>query len=367
MSVQYGGDKITFADGSSTSSGYTFRNRIINGAMMVDQRNAGASVSNLSGALTWSVDRWRVNCSAASKFTMQQNAGSVTPPTGFTKYLGLTSSSAYSSGTTDYFYLGQAIEGLNCGDLAWGTANAKTVTLSFWARASVIGTYGGLILNSGGDSNYPYTFTITSANTWQYVTITIPGPTFGSWATDNSTGIEVRFDLGTGSTYTTGTAGVWSATNYYAPGTVKLVATSGGTLYITGLQFEVGSSATTFEYRDFGRELKLCQRYYETSYAIGTPVGADLAPASFRGVCNATYASSNYFGSVVFKEYKRGEPTVTFYTSTTSGSLAGYTTGGASTVTATAQNASQFGCSGVISSVTNLQFVQGNWTAYAEL
>ncbi len=243
--------------------GINNKNRIINGNMVIDQRNAGASVNNLAGALTYSVDRWPVNCSAASKFSMQQNAGSVTPPAGFSNYLGLTSLSAYSSGSTDYFHLYQPIEGYNIADLNWGTANAKTVTASFWVRASVTGTYGGIIINSAATANYPFTYTVNSANTWEQKTLTIVGPTIGTWNSTNGTGLEFRFDLGSGSSFTTGTAGAWSASFGYPSGTVKFVATNGGTLYITGVMLEVGTQATTFTTAggSYGAELALCQRY----------------------------------------------------------------------------------------------------------
>jgi len=277
-------------NGSITANAVTpsvnMKNRIINGAMVIDQRNAGASVSNLAGALTYSVDRWPVNCSAANKFTMQQNAGSVTPPAGFANYLGLTSSSAYSSGSSDYFHLYQPIEGYNIADLNWGTANAKTVTASFWVRASVTGTYGGIIINSAATANYPFTYTVNSANTWEQKTLTIVGPTIGTWNSTNGTGLEFRFDLGNGSDYTTGTAGAWSASFGYPSGTVKFVATNGGTLYLTGVQIEVGSTATSFDYRSIGTELQLCQRYY-VQYG-GTSTNEHLPMvAQVQGTTNA--------------------------------------------------------------------------------
>jgi hypothetical protein len=290
-----------------------FRNRIINGAMVIDQRNAGASVNNLAGALTYSVDRWPVNCSAANKFTMQQNAGSVTPPVGFANYLGLTSSSAYSSGSTDYFHLYQPIEGYNIADLEWGTANAKTVTASFWVRASVTGAYGGIILNSAGTANYPFTYTVSSSNTWQYITLTVVGPTIGSWNSTNGTGLEFRFDLGTGSAYTTGTAGAWSASFGYPSGTVKFVATNGGTLYFTGVQLEVGSSATGFEYRQYGTELNLCQRYFEKSYDINTAVGASTGVGNWDFIAG-TSSGGNVLQTIRFTVSKRATgATITGY------------------------------------------------------
>jgi hypothetical protein len=151
------------------------RNRIINGDMRIDQRNAGASVTPSTSADGWPADRFLVAVSQNSKLTTQQNAGSVTPPAGFTNYLGVTSSSAYSILTSDYFIAQQNIEGYNVADLAWGTANAKTVTLSFWVRSSLTGTFGGALRNSGLNRSYPFTYSISAANTWEQKKITISG------------------------------------------------------------------------------------------------------------------------------------------------------------------------------------------------
>ena len=255
-------DKVQGTINSLSPDSSVFRNRIINGGMVIDQRNAGASVTPTNGSYT--LDRWVFYVAQASKLTCQQNAGSVTTPAGFTKYLGVTSSSAYSSLSTDYFILMQKIEGFNIADLGWGTANAKTVTLSFQVYSSLTGTHSGAILNSAENRTYPFTFTVSSANTWTTASVTIAGDTSGTWATDNSTGIEVVFNLGSGSTRL-GTAGSWSANNYLgATGSVSVVGTNGATFYITGVQLEVGSTATSFDYRPYGTELALCQRYYQS-------------------------------------------------------------------------------------------------------
>jgi len=241
-----------------------FKNRIINGDMRIDQRNAGASVTaTTTGSNTYLVDRFCYNVSQASKFTAQQNAGSVTPPTSFTNYLGITSSSAYSLGAGDYFVIGQIIEGLNNADLAWGTANAKTITLSFWVYSSLTGTFGGALSNSAQNRSYPYSYTVSSANTWTQVSLVIAGDTSGTWLTTNGIGIRLWFSLGTGSTYS-GTSGSWAGSTYLAPtGATSVVGTSGATFYITGVQLEVGSSATGFEYVDYTTQLAMCQRYFQ--------------------------------------------------------------------------------------------------------
>jgi hypothetical protein len=243
------------------SNNTTFRNRIINGAMVIDQRNAGASVTPTTSQFI--TDRWIAGGTQSSKFSIQQNAGSVTPPAGFTNYLGVTSLSAYSVGSTDAFYVNQKIEGYNVADLNWGSANAKTITFSFWVRSSLTGTFSGSIYNSAADRSYPYTYTISSANTWEQKTITIVGDTTGTWLTTNGNGMTVLFSLGYGSTYQ-GTANAWQAGFYgSATGATSVVGTNGATFYITGVQLEAGSTASPFEYRSYGTELALCQRYFE--------------------------------------------------------------------------------------------------------
>lgn len=242
------------------------RNRIINGDMRIDQRNAGASVT--PAALEYQIDRWRYFASQASKITMGQNQGSVTPPAGFTNYLGLTSSSAYSVLAADFFGYQQFIEGLNASDLAWGTANAQAVTLSFWVRSSLTGTFGGSIQNSGTNRSYPFSYTINAANTWEQKTVTIPGDTSGTWLTTNGRGIAVNLMIGVGSN-NSGTAGAWAGADYRsATGATSVVGTSGATFYITGVQLEAGSVASPFERRDYGRELMMCQRYFQKYVGI---------------------------------------------------------------------------------------------------
>ena len=238
------------------------RNRIINGAQVIDQRNAGASVTLGAVNPQYTLDRWAIQASQASKISVQQNAGSVTAPVGFKNYLGVTSLTAYSVGSGDYYSVRQAVEGYNVADLGWGTANAKTVTLSFQVYSSLTGTFGGSITNDSFNRSYPFTYTISSANTWTTISVTIAGDTTGTWLTTNGIGLWVTFGLGVGSTYN-GTAGAWAAAGYLsATGATSVVGTSGATFYITGVQLEVGTQATSFEYRQVGTELSLCQRYY---------------------------------------------------------------------------------------------------------
>ena len=286
--------------GANNSS---FTNRIINGAMVIDQRNAGASVTPASGAFVYNVDRWGTYQTQASKITVQQNAGSVTPPAGFSNYVGVTSSSAYSVISSDQFLLEQAIEANNVFDFSYGTANAQTVTVSFWVRSSLTGTFAGCLRNYAGTRSYPFTYTISSSNTWEQKSITITGDTSGTWVTSGSGGsLYVIFNLGSGSTYL-GTAGAWAAGNYTSvSGSVNLVGTNGATFYITGVQLEKGSTATSFDYRPYGTELALCQRYCFVPASNSRYVGQCDAttraliiyvfPQTMRSGPNATLASA---------------------------------------------------------------------------
>jgi hypothetical protein len=235
-----------------------FRNRIINGGMVFDQRNAGASITPTNAS--YGVDRWQYALSQASKLTAQQ---STTAPVGFTQSNLITSSSAYSVGASEVFLFRQRIEGFNVADLGWGTANAQTITLSFWVRSSLTGTFGGSIRNDPQNRSYPFSYTISSANTFEQKTIVISGDTTGTWEKNNFTGIEVNFSLGSGSTLSN-TAGAWVAGSYAsATGATSVVGTNGATWYITGVQLEKGSTATSFDYRSYGTELGLCYRYFQ--------------------------------------------------------------------------------------------------------
>jgi len=239
------------------------RNRIINGDMRIDQRNAGASVTPTNGAYT--LDRWATYVSQASKITIQQNAGAVSPPTGFTSYLGITvdGSANVTVGASDYFFIQQTIEGYNVADFGFGAAGAATITFSFWVRSSVTGTFGGALYNSGGSRSYPYSYVINSANTWEQKTVTVVGDTTGTWQTTTSPGLQITFSLGTGSTYN-GAAGSWAGATYYGTtGAATPITTNSATFYITGVQLEAGSVATPFENRQYGQEYALCQRYYQ--------------------------------------------------------------------------------------------------------
>jgi hypothetical protein len=264
MPIQTAIDSINNNQGSP----FGFKNRIINGAMVIDQRNAGASAS-IDGAAPYTLDRYLCQDNTDGSFSVQQSS---TAPTGFNSSLLVTITGTDSSLTTTQFgRIVQRIEGYNIADLGWGTASAQTVTLSFWVRSSVTGTFSGVLNNSAGDRIYAFTYTINAANTFEYKTITIAGDTTGTWLTTNGTGIELNLSIGAGPSRTVA-AGAWGTSlAYAATGQTNLFATASATFYITGVQLEKGTQATAFDYRDYGNELRLCQRYYwqSTSRANG--------------------------------------------------------------------------------------------------
>jgi hypothetical protein len=306
---------VTFSDASSqtaAASPYVLKNRIINGDMRIDQRNAGAE-KNPAVTDTYYVDRWAVASGAASKFKIQQDAGAVTPPTGFNDYLGCTSLSAYTAGASEQFGIYQPIEGYNVADLAFGTASAKTITISFWVRSSLTGTFGGSVRNSAANRSYVFSYTISVANTWEQKSVTITGDTSGTWFVTNGVGMYVFFSIGSGSTVS-GTAGSWAAANYVsATGATSVVGTNGATFYITGVQLEQNTSATPFERRLIGTELELCQRYFEKSYNQATSIASATQTGMILMPNVLNFSSSAYTQAIYYKVNKRATPTVTPY------------------------------------------------------
>jgi hypothetical protein len=362
--VTYDTNQNAIHTGSISSvNTFGYKNRIINGNMAIAQRGTG-SIAVDNGNWYYPVDR--MGCYAnptGSKFTAQQNAGSVTPPAGFTNYLGMTSTSAYTIGASEYCAVRQIIEGFNVADLGWGTANAKTVTLSFWARSSLTGTFGGAIYNGDGSRSYPFSYSLPVANTWTQISITIPGDTTGTWNSTNGASITPSFSMGTGSSLS-GTAGTW-ASAYYASstGATSVVGTSGATFYITGVQLEVGTKAASFDYRDYGNELRMCQRYF---YSI-------TGNGGYAGVMQC-YTSTAFFGKAMdLPVTMRAIPTSTATGSWTTNNSAG--SGVAFTAPTSFYNTTQSisfigtGASGLSAgNATGVNFGSGNTiTASAEL
>jgi len=278
------------------------RNLIQNGAMRVDQRNAGAAKTIATTANTYTLDRWNaVGQVSDGVFTVQQVTES---PAGFTNSTKITVTTADASiGSTELYLFSQFIEGNNVGHLGFGTADAKTITLSFWVRSSLTGTFGGALNNSANDRNYPFTYSISAADTWEKKTVTITGDTSGTWLTDTNRGIGLRFQLGAGSSHVD-VAGAWTGTSlvFGATGATNLISTLNATFYITGVQLEVGEVATPFEHESYGQTLAKCQRYYEKSDSH-CYIGMSWGLANTAGVVR-TYVS--------FNTSKRTTPTMTY-------------------------------------------------------
>jgi hypothetical protein len=249
------------------------RNRIINGAMTISQRNGTSSVTVTANNAAFTLDRFQVLAPTAQSITVVQ---STTAPTGFTNSLLFTAGTG-STNAGDVSAIQQPIEGFNVADLGWGTANAKTVTISFWVRSSLTGNFGLSLRNSAGNRTYVASYNISAANTFEYKTITIAGDTGGTWLTDNSRGIVVLWDMGVGTTLSIAASSAWGTSGLGLTGGVKVTQTTSATFYITGVQLEVGTQATSFEYRQYGTELSLCQRYFyaETIYSIGNSTGVN--------------------------------------------------------------------------------------------
>ena len=241
-----------------------FRNRIINGDMRIAQRGTAAVTADNA----YPVDRINIAFDTDGAYSAQQ---STTAPVGFTNSVQWTTTTADASlGSTQRALVMHNIEGFNAADLGWGAANAQAVTLSFWVRSSLTGTFGGSIANSDQNRSYPFTYTISAANTWEQKTITVPGDTTGTWATNNGLGIRVRFGMGVGSGLS-GTAGVWAGSDFRsATGAVNVMGTLNATWFLTGVQLEAGSVATPFERRPYGTELALCSRYFQSFVAVGS-------------------------------------------------------------------------------------------------
>jgi hypothetical protein len=260
---------ITATAGINTPNTFGFKNRIINGGMVIDQRGSASSAVTVNSVTkAYATDRFcGTGIGSAGVFTLGQVT---TAPSNFINSLKATVTTADASlAATDLYRVMHLMEGLNCADLGWGTANAQTVTLSFWVYSNLTGTFGGSLTNSAANRSYPFAFTISVANTWEQKTVTVAGDTSGTWLTTNGIGIAINFGLGVGSTYS-GTASAWAGAEYYsATGATNVMATLSNTFYITGVQLEKGSTATSFDVRAYSTELAMCQRYFQV-LASGT-------------------------------------------------------------------------------------------------
>ena len=331
---------VNIAQGGSNN--VTFRNKIINGAMQIAQR--GTSGFSETGSAQYTLDRWQVAGASPGVFSIAQ---STTAPTGYINSLLITVTTADASLSGASYQLQQKVEGLNITDLDWGLSTAKPVTLSFWVRSSLTGNFGGVLTNNNYDWTYPYSYTISSANTWTQISVTIAGPTSGTWLTTNGNGIQLVFGLGA-QVARTATAGVWANTVARQPtSSVNLIATNGATWYVTGVQLEAGTTASPFEYRQYGTELALCQRYYQKisassgggyqMYATGSYESASTlwvgVPLKVTMRAQPTFASNGAIqlsygtaGTIVTDTNQTGPDVGVFGWSTGSGGLAGQST-----------------------------------------
>ena len=342
-----GGNTATINSYTPTVSNMAGRNRIINGDMRIDQRNAGAAVTINSSAYTYPVDRFAgFGEPTDGVFTLQQSA---TAPAGFTNSLLATVTTADASiGTSQRYFIRQVIEGYNVADLGFGAAGAATVAISFWTRSSLTGTFGGTLMNEAFDRAYPFTYTISAADTWEQKTITVAGDTSGTWLKTNGAGLFICWSMGAGATRL-GTAGAWqtpAGALFGATGQTNIIATSGATFYITGVQLEAGSVATPFEHRQYGQELALCQRYYEI--------------CTFSCIWSG-YATSgnNFFSNNFYKVAKRANATTT----TTNQGVVNFPTTAPSVNTSTIEGFDAYKAP----SATGTGYFQYTWTASAEL
>ena len=283
-------DGVAYPSAGSLSG----RNRIINGDMRIDQRNAGGSVADMRS--TYTLDRWVGR--GQSGGGVQSCIQSSTAPAGFTRSALITTTTSATPSAGHPYRFEQFVEGFNFADLAWGTANAQSITVSFWVRSSLTGTFGFSVSNSAANRSYVGQYTVNAANTFEYKTVTIAGDTSGTWLADNGIGVRLAFDTGSGSDSET-TAGAWTAAfAVRSSGNVRLIATNGATFYITGVQLEAGTVATPFERRSYGQELALCQRYFFS------------ARQGITAIANAGYGGGTVaFAGVVFPVPMRVAPT----------------------------------------------------------
>jgi hypothetical protein len=296
-------EKMTTESGYSLGAGNasSFKNRIINGDMNIDQRNNGAAVTSASGYIA---DRWSVATFAPNggAYTAQQITDA---PVGFRNSLRVTTTATPSSNADQFFQMFQPIEGFNVADFLLGTANAITFTLSFWVKSSLTGTFCAAFTNNQSTTrSYISTYTINAANTWEYKTITVQGDTsgVGTWGTTNGQGLAVFFDLGSGTTQEASAVNTWQTGNFRrVSGAVRVIGTNGATFQVTGVQLEVGTVATSFDFVSYGTELALCQRYYQSTYSTNL-----INNIAFTGI-----ASNLAVGSVFWKVSMRAAPTTT--------------------------------------------------------
>ena len=238
-------------------------NMIINGDMAISQR--ATSLSGQTGTSIICVDRFTIVEGADAAFDVAQSS---TAPDGFNNSLKIDTATADSSlASTQYASVYQRLEGLDVQQLLWGTSSAKSITLSFYVRSNVTGTYSVTLNAADASSGYQsQTYSISSANTWEKKTITFIGETTTAIPDDNTNAFAIDWALGSGTGYTSGgaTGQAWSSdvTKYFGGHAVNIMSSTDNEWLLTGVQLEIGEVATPFKYESFGDNLARCQRYY---------------------------------------------------------------------------------------------------------
>jgi len=282
------------------------RNKIINGAMEINQR--GTSAVNTDQAFP--SDRFKTAEAGGGNMTCQVVADA---PASFRNSIKVIASTADDcTAAADEYRIMHRIEGNNVVDLYYGASGAKTTTLSFYVKSSLTGNFPVGLENAASNRSHVKEYIINSANTWEKKTVTFVGDETGTWLITNGTGLTVSFVLGAGSNYT-GTIDSWQGARVYrGSSSVQMMATEDSTWFVTGIQLEVGSTATEFEYRSIADELALCQRYFTKSFPQET------APANNAGVINTIIgesqaASGPAYAHVYFKQTMRAAPSISHF------------------------------------------------------
>lgn len=349
-------------------------NMAINGGMQVDQERAGNSVTGVTATTKYIADCTRFSSAGAVAATLQQVADA---PTGFTNSAKVTVTTADNSiATTDYAVLGTFVEGYDAAKLGWGAAGAKPISIGFWVKANRTAAsgsyYSGSVSNSAANRSYPFTFEISSAGTWEYKTVTVPGDTIGTWNTTNGAGLNLYFALMAGSNFT-GTANTWAGSNYYGvTSTVNGVAATSDYMQITGVSIVEGntpipSDLSRYSYLTFEAELAGCRRYYYKSYSYSVVPGA-VASEGTRRFCldGISSAAHTVIVNQPFEKETRANPTVTVYSSETGASGKLYDAAMAGDITASVSNTGTKGFSVSTTQTSAATYVNMSWHFVAD-
>ena len=285
-----------------------FRNIIINGDMAVSQRATSTASITTTGYHT--IDRWNTTISALGTWTQSQDTD-VPTGQGFAKSLKMDNTTADASpGASDYLNIRQYIEGQNLQYLKKGTANAESLTVSFWVKATKTGTNIVSLRDNDNTRQISKSYTIDSTDTWEQKEITFAGDTTGAFDNDNAASLTVLFWLAAGSNYTSGTLNTsWGASTdaNRAVGQVNHADSTSNNIWITGIQMEAGSVATDFEVVSYGQNLERCQRYYYRINPNGS--SGSIGSAAF-------YSSSSVFTMLEFPTSMRTSPSLETVTGT---------------------------------------------------